>query len=57
MKNKSKIELTIGKKVKGLTASNIYFEGEIIKVLQNTVILKKGVQTEVVRKENILPIE
>ena len=53
---KIKTMLNVGDTVEGITISKKFFTGEIVRILKNTVIVRNGVQAEVIRKGDIKKI-
>lgn len=47
----------IGNKVMGKTVRGQLFEGEIVKILENTLIVQHGVNIEMIRKNEIFSPE
>lgn len=46
--------LKIGNKVVGKTVYGIFFSGEVVSILENTIVVQCGVELEVVPKKEII---
>lgn len=43
--------------IEGRTVSKKYFVGEVVNILNNTIIVRKGAEAEVIRKSDIIRIK
>lgn len=45
-------EVKIGEEISGISVSGKYIVGKIIRILENTIIVSNGIETELVKKIN-----
>lgn len=46
-------EFKIGENIAGMSVSGNYIVGKIIRILENTIIVSNGIETELLKKDSI----